>query len=357
MIMQEQYLKNKRILFVGQIFYDYHTKILDELKNQGAEVDFYENKFFPEYEKSSWLARSVRKFFLPNRKKKYNDEIINSIGLKEYDYFFCIGGFSITPELLRHVKTVNKKIISIIYFWDSFSVWDHSKLFLLFDRAYSFDPLDCDKWEALKYLPLFYTNEYTAVDNSAANKEDIDLLYIGSVGLASMNRCDILLDLDHYSRRMELRSFLRLYFQANDATRGRKVLNAIKRLLFPGYRTLIAKINKCKNEADFITTSVLGREEVAELTNRAKCVVDIPVPGQVGLTIRTIETLARGKKVITSNVNIKKESIYNKEYVYVLEGSDFEVDREFISSVPTHKLDIEDFHITNWLRRIFTDVN
>ncbi|MEV4883003.1 hypothetical protein MRBLMN1_001480 [Chitinophaga ginsengisegetis] len=354
MINKENRLAGKSILFIGQSFYDYHLKIINELEKSGAEVSFFENKFFPEDSGTSrpGIVRSVRRLFLGNRKGKYTQQIIAEVGNKKYDFVFCIGGFSITPELLGFLKLNNKDLISIIYFWDSFSVWNYSDLLPLFDYTYSFDPLDCEHWEGLRYAPLFYTDEYNKVPNVT---EDIDFLYVGSVGIPSENRCDFLLEADRFSKRMGYHSFLWLYYSADNKTLMKKAKNEFKRLFLPSYRKFIIKINECRKNAGFIRDKVISREEVANLMNRTKCIIDIPVPGQAGLTMRTIETLAMGKKIITTNMHVKKEKFYDPMYIKVVEHFE-EVDHDFVTAAPSHKIEISSQRLSEWINSFFKQV-
>ena len=321
----------------------------------GADVDFYENKFFPEDEGTSkpGLARSIRRLFLPNRKQRYIDNLIATISDKHYDYLFCVGGFSITPALLQHVKANNPAARTIIYFWDSFSVWNYSSLCNLFDKAFSFDPVDCQQHTDLHYLPLFYTSEYDKAD-SDPQEQDLDFLYIGSVGIASADRCQILGALSDYAEKNGYSKFLWLYFAPNDSGVLKRTINLGKRLLLPHYRDFIRNIESTELHYDFIKRTTLSREKVADLAKRAKCIIDIPVPGQAGMTIRTIEMLAKGKKIITTNQWIQQEKIYDPEYIQVIDKSFHEIREGFINSKPKHQMDVSDLHISRWITTFFS---
>ena len=352
MISKEKALAGKSVLFIGQVFYDYHLKIIHELELSGAEVTFFENKFFPEDNGTSrpGVIRSARRLFLGDRKKRYTQQIIAAIESKKFDFLFCIGGFSITPELLGFLKLKNKDLVSIVYFWDSFSVWNYANLLSLFDHTYSFDPLDCEQYERLQYAPLFYTNEYEDVSDVTA---DIDFLYVGSVGIPSQNRCDFLLALDRFSKQKGYNAFLWLYYAADDKTFLKKVKNQLKMLLLSSYREFMKKINEGRTNADFIKDKVISRGEVANLMSRAKCIVDIPVPGQAGLTIRTIETLAAGKKIITTNQYVKQADFYDPAYIKVIDHSVDEIDEDFVKTVPLHKIEMSSLRISAWVNTFF----
>ncbi|MBO9731722.1 MAG: hypothetical protein J7623_23985 [Chitinophaga sp.] len=353
MIGEGNILAGKKILFMGQVFYDYHLKIIHELERQGAEVTFFENKFFPEDNGTSrpGLVRSLRRLFLGDRKKKYTQQIMVAIGSKKFDYFFSIGGFSITQTLLDFLKLNNEKLISIVYFWDSFSVWNYADLIPLFNRVYSFDPVDCEANTGVQYLPLFYTKEYEGAAGAA--NQDIDFLYVGSVGIPSQNRCDLLLDLDRFSRKNGYNAFLWLYYAADDQSAMKRIKNKMKLLFLPSYRKFMEKINESKLKADFIKDKVIDRAEVADLMSRAKCIIDIPVPGQAGLTIRTIETLAAGKKIITTNKYVKRGDFYDPSYIKVVDHSVDEINEDFVRTTPLHRIDLSPLRLSEWISTFF----
>ncbi|MBR5096989.1 MAG: hypothetical protein IK094_07800, partial [Treponema sp.] len=51
---------------------------------------------------------------------------------------------------------------------------------------------------------------------------------------------------------------------------------------------------------------------------RSRAILDIPTAGQNGLTQRTLEGIFLGKKVVTNNLCVKEEQIFNKKNIFVL---------------------------------------
>lgn len=84
--------------------------------------------------------------------------------------------------------------------------------------------------------------------------------------------------------------------------------------------------------------SPIDYPETLKLINKARCLLDILQPGQSGVTIRSMEALFYGKKLITDNQDIKDEDFYHPDRVYIL-GDDSRNGRdlkEFIlSPMPT----------------------
>lgn len=65
---------------------------------------------------------------------------------------------------------------------------------------------------------------------------------------------------------------------------------------------------------------------------RAKCLLEVLQAGQSGMTMRTLEALFFGKKLITTNSDIKLSDIYHPDNIYVLDGSESRTIKEFLGS-------------------------
>jgi hypothetical protein len=346
-------LNGKKILFIGQVFYDYHTKIIHTLKEEGAEVVFIPNKFHGAMTVSKLdFVGQLRKFFISTNKRKYTESILTKIKNEKFDYLFCIGGFSITPELIQSLKTLNPQIKTIIYFWDSFKVWDHANVINLFDVVFSFDPEDAQQYDKIQYLPLFYTNEYqpdTSVD------KDLDILYIGSITYLSKNRLAVLKKIYEFSKQHHLNVFIWAY--DGESARGKfgKIHSFFKKVFITDFRAYIKELKSPLNS--FIKTETLKRNEIVSLMKRSKCVIDIPVTGQVGLTIRTIETLALNNKLITTNKSIINEKFYDEKFIRTMEESEFELDLNFINMIQNGRPNVTHLELREWLVGMFNNVN
>lgn len=349
-------LRNKRVLFIAQVFYDYHLQIQRELEQQGAEVIFMENKLFrqdPVLNKD--LIAVFKRTLDPSYKEKYNDSIVSEVRDKKIDYLFCLGGFSITPGLIDTLKQSNPGMKAIVYFWDSFTVWDYRYLIGHFDKVYTFDPRDAKAYQ-LEYLPLFYTKEFNT-KGSGRGESGIDLLYIGSVGPASIDRVLLLKKLKDEAISKGLTHFFWLFYKERQVSLPVRMINIGRKLVSKKYRTFINTIARYKKEEDFIRSGTLSREEVAAYLSKTKCVIDIPVPNQAGLTIRTLETLAAGKKVITTNEYIKEEPFYSPQQIAVIDRDNVSLDPAFIRHPDAGNVaeEITYLRIDNWLTKIFSN--
>lgn len=246
-------LNGKKILFLGQEFYDYHEKIIRQLKEFEAEVFFYENKIF-NHDKaiSTSLAAIFRRYTNPHTKEKYVEKILNETKDIKFDYLFCLGGFSVTEKLINEIRASNQKIKCILYLWDLFKVWNYTNLLPLFDTKFSFDAVDCAIHHDLQYLPLFYTDEY---EEPTKIEQDIDLLYIGSVGAQTIDRCLILSQIQKNALQKKINIFFWVYYPH---TKGliKKLLNRLRRFISSPNHYLNIIENYIKHE-DFLLSIIL----------------------------------------------------------------------------------------------------
>jgi len=346
--MENNFLEGKRVIFIGQVFYDYHEKIITQLKEFGAIVDFFENKIFKEDPViSKGYIGFIRRLLNSKYKEKYVEQILKNASKYAYDYLLCVGGFSITPELLTKLRKCSPQIKCIIYFWDSFSIWNYKDIYPLFDNSFSFDPVDCEIHSCLTYLPLFYTNEYRVTSEL---NTDIDLLYVGSVGAATINRCTLLGEIENIARNKSLKTYFWVYYPLEKSLL--KVITTKIRLFLSSKNHYLNTVDKFKNTNNsFIKHTTLNRQQIASLLERSKCVIDIPITNQAGLTIRTIETLAMGKKLLTTNRHIEKEFFFNNKMIEVLYNP-INIDADFIAA-ENEKVDLTQLMIGNWVKTLF----
>ncbi len=80
---------------------------------------------------------------------------------------------------------------------------------------------------------------------------------------------------------------------------------------------------------DFSFTS-LSQEETLDIISQSKVVVDIEHPGQVGLTMRTLEMLGCQKKLITTNKSVREYDFYNEDNILVVERNNIKLNKSFL---------------------------
>jgi hypothetical protein len=317
-------LEGKHVLMIspGKEFFDYHLSIIKNIEKLGGHVTF-----FPERQKGLFfrLARNLGTSIFNKYNEFYLNKILNKTKNIKFDYFLLIRGEIITPDFLQKQKKNNPTAKLIMYQWDSIKNNNYLKLIKYFDEVYSFDPLDCSRYQVIKYLPLFYTNEYSQLKKS--NDLDIDILLIAQF---NENRYTLSKEIKKICDKYRLKFYYYLYipFWVYLKKLFSKHIFYSKVKIFP-----------------------LSKDKILNLYSRSKVILDISSLNQSGLTIRTFEALGAGKKLITTNKNIYNEPFYDHRVIKILDHNNFKIDNDFINNA--YKTNIDNYSIDNWVKKIF----
>lgn len=310
----------KRILFLAPEYFDYYKLIINVFEDQSFVVDFIPEKSAGGI--SALISKS--RFFSGRQKKSYEDGITSKLNAHSYDYLFVIGGRDISIEFLEYITKNFSFKGKIMYQWDSYKNFDYRKHISYFDVVKTFDKSDADEL-GIGYLPLFYKKQ--ELDHEV--KQDIDLLFIG---IWHSDRLDILKAIEKEASQHNLKYVFKIYY--------------------PYYMYLyLVYWKKMPLKSDFFIFKPVPFPVTQSYYKRSKCIVDINHPQQTGLTMRTIETLGNGKKLITTNNKIKEEDFYNDTCIQVLDRGNIQINWSFLKN-NSDVVDIHKLEITNWIKNI-----
>lgn len=118
------------------------------------------------------------------------------------------------------------------------------------------------------------------------------------------------------------------------------------------YHKLFSPEYKDAKLSDF-QLNKLQANEMMDIFENSRCILDAPQAGQSGLTIRTIECLGAKRKLITTNKDIKKYDFYNENNIFVFTDT-IDVNSKFFNSP---FVDIDEsiymkYSLREWLRTI-----
>ena len=297
-------ISGKKILFVAPAFFGYYKEIIKELQNKGAEVTYYNSD-------PSNLMRNAIPFFesYPLLKKwkireklisRFEDNILTNISNtgNKYDVLLVINGKYITSRFVKAVKKnyLAKFAQTILYYWDTRSVLgDDPERIRLFDRVLSFDPIDSSTSEGvIGFLPLFFIDAFRTNNEKTAKIYDLT-----SIGTYKYNRY-ILLD-----KIKEVNSSLNFFFFQYNSF-----------IAFMPHKLFRSKYKKIL--LSNISFKKLGKDDIKKIYSQSKAVLDVPMEGQNGLTMRTFECLGSHMKIITTNKSIVNYEFYNPSYIAVI---------------------------------------
>ena len=296
-------LSNKRILFIAPSFFGYEKAILTWFIKKHAEVTYVP------LEKHSILFQYLFR-------GKYAD----------YDYLFVIKGYGLSISEIKSFIEVNPSAKRILYLYDSLDRYPLDQEFLsLFDRVFSFDNKDCNSFNLI-FRPLFFIEEYRI------KSEEIKY-EISSVSSYYPKRLQVFKRIKNTFQNEQL--YLRLYID------WKKLI--IHNLLL---------YTKNFNMFSFIP---LEASRVASIFSHSKAVLDVTHEMQTGLTIRTIETLAMKKKLITTNQEINKYDFYHPNNIFILKENYDEIyDFLKLPYYEIHPKILQKYTIDRFIEEIFS---
>jgi hypothetical protein len=318
-------LKNKKILFLGIGFYDYESTIIEELRKMDVLAIYYNV--------SPKLPVKVLGRIQLLKKKIYDIFLMNFLkhNIIQFDFIFVIKGEYIKQSHCLYLKENQKNAIFILYLWDSITrIEGINNILHYFDKILSFDTEDVRKFGFI-FRPLFFRKEILV---NSSNEKKYDISFVGWV---HSDRIKLINDF----RLLLLEKGYKLYFYA--------YIGKIEKLLL-----LIS--GKIKKSDIFLCTKPLDFIDYCQILSMSRCILDIHHPKQSGLTMRSIEALAAGCFLITTNHHIT-------EYTDISSASYFLLDRNLsnISSLDinniTNKVFIkstEYYSLEYFIRDIFT---
>jgi hypothetical protein len=307
-------LFNKNILFFCPKFFGYEKEIKKTFEKQGANVDYFDERFGNTFFKKIIIRFSI-KIFYEYYSNKYYSDIINIIKWKKYDYVLFIGLETITNKKLKELKNIHINSTFIIYMWDS--LLNRKKTNMLmdnFNKIYSYDLNDCIINNKIKFLPLFYIDSYKYVINKERFLKPYEISFIGT---AHSDRYKIIKTLQEQCKKDNISYYFSLYLQDKKVFYLRKIFDK--------------KFSNSKIH-DFRFVSI-SHNEIENISNNSTAILDIQHPKNSGLTMRTIEIcLGLRKKLITTNTDIRKYDFYNENNILIIDRNFPIINKDFFKS-------------------------
>ena len=302
-------LDGKKILFLSANFFGYEKAIQKKLEELGSEVDFYNER-----PSNSLLSKGiirVKSTLLKRRIDAYYSKILQEIADRKYDFFLLIKGETVPLFFLEKFNKFNPNATKIFYSYDAASEYPKFlKLYPYFDRNFTFEPADALQYN-LHFRPLFFLENY-GVKRESQNRE-YDLVFIGS---AHTDRYIIGEEVRAKAEELKLKTYFYYYAPGKTTFALKKIFDK----------------NLKKFDVKKLSFKKLQHSEIAAIYAKSFAVLDFNKPYQKGLTMRTFEALASGKKLITTNSDIKNYPFYSAENIEILDRENPELSLRFFQS-------------------------
>lgn len=290
-------MRKSKMIFIGAGFHEYNKYIVDLLSQKYDLFHYGTGEFVEDNPLLHTIFRHSKKRWI----KFYQDclsKFIEETKDVEIDIVFIIKGSYLTDSHLKELKRIHSKAKFVLYLWDSIENIKNSDVLLRHIKdVYSFDSEDCRKY-GFKLRPLFY------IFTQTPSVYKYDVSFVGNP----------------HSERKKMIKKLRDYCIKHSIS--------YKFVLPVGYTEYLKACffnrgyySSCQ---DIITQKPIPYKKYLEITKTSRVIIDLHHPNQSGLTIRTIEALASGSKVITTNKHIIEYNNIPSSMYYLL--SDIEED-------------------------------
>ena len=283
-----------KILLIMPTFYNYYKLIRQKLEEDGHEVFYYPDEI--DLNVTDRIYRKLDSNSLNDRFDKYIENISREVKFSSINKVVLIfGGRYFRPKHIDFLREQCRNAVFIYYAWDSISNFPNIKEFYnKFDFSFSFDKEDCENYN-MRFHPLFYSNIY---DNKVEKYDYSAIMTFGK------NKAK-----NYYTILSKIPKDMKGFQYLVMRSRTTFMYNL---LMYPQYFLKIIR---------YIHFKPLNLSQVNDVVARSKVIIDCPLEGQNGLTMRTFEVLNSKRKLITTNKSIKDYDFYCSDNIVVVDES------------------------------------
>lgn len=333
MILKDK-ISGKKILFFSVQTFKLEKEIKNKMEENGAIVTYYDER--PSNSNFTKGIIRLKRDIYQKKIDSYYQGILDNIKNETYDFLFVNRGEVVTEYFLKEFKKQQPNCEMIFFTWDSFTNHTHPTTILqYFDKRFTFDREDAEKFN-IGFRPLFYLDKYKNIKEGQVSKPEYDLLFLGT---AHSDRYLISTKVADWCRAEGFNTFTYYYMHSKAVYFYQKTFD------------------KSFKEFDYkkLSFKSLTTDEIVKLYKNANVILDINHPGQKGLTMRTFEAIGAGKKLITTNSEIRKYPFYNPANFFVIDRDNIQLNSAFFKS-DYQAIDKELYFRTSiegWLSDIF----
>lgn len=319
----------KRILLLYEKFFNYDITVKKKLEDLGANVDLYDVRA-----DINTVEKAILKFndiLYLKKQRKFHTNIIKDNINKKYDFIFANNKVDI--EILKKYKKSFSKAKLILYLEDSVkNIKGVEKTFSYYDKVLTFDRSDAGKYNIL-FRPLFFGDLFTQKKNEKTS-ESTDICFVGT---CHSDRLSIIKRITQKYKSYNY--FLYCYLQSW--------------FMYYYYRVTDCEYRKVKK--DFFKYKSMPLSDVVNELAKSKAILDMQHPLQTGLTMRTIETIGMGKKIITTNKDIINYDFFDEHNILVIDRENPVIPEDFIYGEYRELPDeiYEKYSIAGWIKDVF----
>ncbi len=321
-----------KICIISFDYWNYDHHIVKKLREKGIDASHinmgaYRYKNFGER-----ATNAISKIFLNRNIKhiKRQEYVLSSLAeLGPQDKILVLNPHTLDYATIKKIKSYTPYLISYLYDnLDRFPVEDRLELF---DKIYSFEDKDVQKYGFEKITNYNYLSEEPIECELVEN----DLFYITS----------------YDKRRIKLLRKLTVRLSA---------LKIRSKIIVVGKQVWKEKLKQLSSSKLFSKYIQLRKtpiyiDEVLDEYKKNKVILDLMRDGQEGLSFRVFEAMAFEKKLITDNPSILSYDFYDPQNILYI-ANDLEHLNESFFDTPYKRIPTELFRkytLDNWLNKVF----
>lgn len=277
----------------------------------------------------------VDRRFLARKIERYYGDIIEQARGRDYDLVLIIRAEAVSGNILDRLRSLHSRARFVLYLWDSMHYNPNARKVLgKFDAVLSFDRADVDANPQIQFLPLFYGRDFERAASWTGSFK-YDACFIGTI---HTDRYKVLEQVIDQLERDGMRVFVYCYYPSRTLFRLRSLFDG-------GFRRFARK---------YVNFKGIPLSEVVDRIAESRAVIDVNRPGQLGLTMRTIEAIGAQRLLVTTNEDIVNYDVYSKKGVCLIDRTAPKVDKEFldIEGVPHAESVRVGLSARNWVVRV-----
>jgi hypothetical protein len=333
-MLMNSYLQGKSVLIISPSFFGYEAAVKNKLEEWGAMVRIVDDR--PTNSSLTKALIRIHKDLLKTKIAEYYEGVAAQTVDEQFDVVFLLNPEALPTSFLDLCKLRWPGAYYVMYMWDSVSNRKHTLDFAPYcDRVFTFDRGDAAAY-GFSFRPLFYLDAYGAVRQGEKPNYKYDLCFMGT---AHSDRYPIAREVRDWCHERGLSCFFYFYVQG----KGLYWVNSFRsKGAMPGM-----------DEVSFTKMSVA---DIVGVVATSRAVLDIQHPKQTGLTMRTLETLGAGRRLVTTNLDVRGYDFYHPRQVQVIdrlkpsEALDLEFFTDEQCYLPIEK--IEGHSIGKWLQEL-----
>lgn len=318
-----------QLLFIGWDYQNYTKEMVAEFLALGLEVEF---RSIVTYSTTNKIKKLLSQRWLDKGQLEQQFKLVQAEKGHQYDVVFCLLPF-LHVECLEALRKDHPEAKFILYIWDAVSGYlrkgiDMPNYFGYFDEVFTFDMQDAHQY-GIQYLPLFCIRQFQNIESNTECGNNIYM--VGN--LADLRRYHAVKQFEAYcsSHLIKFDWYLKSTLRKN--------------FIIYNQRGSLRNLH----------LSSIDNEKFVNMMRDSSAVFDFANHVQNGFTMRLMENLCAGKKIITNNRNVLEAPFYSPDRFFVYDNLSFEGVKEFLQ-VPLQnpQRKFEEYHITSFLKRILS---